>query len=180
MISEKTKVKLSEARKKNNPGSFKRGEMNPGKHKSDKWKENISNSKKGKPAWNRGIKGTGGHNKTSFKKGRAPWNKGKTYKGWKWKKGTKTPESQAIRNSREYRLWRTAIFEKNNFTCQKSGQRGGRLEAHHINNFEEKKELRLAIDNGITLSEKSHKEFHRIYSKKNNTREQLVEFLNNL
>ena len=33
------------------------------------------------------------------------------------------------------------------------------------------------IDNGITLSEKAHKEFHRKYGKQNNTLSQLKEFL---
>ena len=38
-------------------------------------------------------------------------------------------------------------------------------------------ELKFAIDNGITLSKKAHDEFHKLYGKNNNTREQLVEFL---
>ena len=42
----------------------------------------------------------------------------------------------------------------------------------------EKATKRFAIDNGITLLEEVHKEFHKIYDKKNNTREQLKEFLN--
>ena len=46
-----------------------------------------------------------------------------------------------------------------------------------INNFADFPELRLAIDNGITLSEKAHKDFHNIYGNKNNTKEQLEEFL---
>ena len=35
----------------------------------------------------------------------------------------------------------------------------------------------IIYDNGITLSEKTHKEFHKKYCKKNNTREQLDEFI---
>ena len=33
--------------------------------------------------------------------------------------------------------------------------------------------------NGITLSEKSHKDFHILYGKKNNTEDQIKEFLSN-
>ena len=69
------------------------------------------------------------------------------------------------------------MFERDNFTCQKYDIRGGLLVAHHINNFSEFPELRFAIDNGITLSQKAHNDFHKIYGKINNTKEQLEEFL---
>ena len=90
------------------------------------------------------------------------------------------PEKERIRKSMEYILWRKAIYERDNFICQKYGTIGGRLVAHHTNNFEDFPELRLAIDNGITLSEKAHREFHKKYGNKNNTMEQLNEFLNNV
>ena len=37
---------------------------------------------------------------------------------------------------------------------------------------------RTAIENGITLSLKAHREFHKKYGFRNNTKEQLEEFLN--
>lgn len=98
-------------------------------------------------------------------------------KNGNWKGGI-TPKNKKIRNSIEYRLWRKAIFERDNFTCQKCGEHGGKLMAHHINNFTDFSELRLAIDNGITLCKKCHTEFHKKYGYKNNTKEQLEEFLN--
>jgi hypothetical protein len=89
------------------------------------------------------------------------------------------PENERIRKSFEYKLWRKAIFERDKFTCQKTGVIGGKLVAHHINNFNDFPELRLAIDNGITLLKIVHIAFHKKYGKQNNTREQLLEFLNN-
>ncbi len=93
-----------------------------------------------------------------------------------WKGGI-TPENKKTRRGIETLLWREAVFARDNWTCQKTGVKGDRTNAHHIQNFAQFPELRFAIDNGITLSEKSHMEFHKIYGRKNNTREQLVEFL---
>ncbi len=105
--------------------------------------------------------------KTEFKKGHKPWN---------WKGGI-SPEYSRIRSSVENKLWRDSVFSRDNWTCQKYMIKGCKLNPHHILNFSSNPELRFAIDNGITLSEKAHKEFHKIYGKKNNTRKQLLEFL---
>lgn len=105
----------------------------------------------------------------------------KEYSGensWNWKGGL-TPERNKIRKSIEYRLWRNSVLARDSFTCQKTGVKGGTLRAHHIQNFAQFPELRFAIDNGITLSKESHNEFHKLYGIKNNTKEQLEEFLNN-
>lgn len=77
----------------------------------------------------------------------------------------------------EMRLWRRACLERDNYTCQKTGIRGGKLRVHHINSFAEHKDLRLAIDNWITLCEEMHIRFHKLYGKSNNTKEQLNDFL---
>jgi len=57
------------------------------------------------------------------------------------------------------------------------GKQGGYLHPHHIKNFAEYPELRFAIDNGITFRKGCHEEFHKIYGRTHNTREQLDEFL---
>lgn len=121
----------------------------------------------------KGEKGKHFSLKTEFKKGQ---NKGE--KNLRWKGGI-TPENIKIRNSIETKLWKQSVFAKDGYTCQKTGIKGGKLIAHHIQNFSKYPELRFAIDNGITLSEKSHKEFHKKYGIKNNSREQLLEFLSN-
>jgi hypothetical protein len=95
---------------------------------------------------------------------------------WNWKGGI-TPEIRKIRNSLEIKLWRKSVFERDGFTCQKTGLKGGSLVAHHINNFSSFPELRTSIENGITLSKESHMDFHNNYGRRNNTKEQLLEFL---
>lgn len=93
----------------------------------------------------------------------------------------RTPYNIRIRHSIEYRLWRESVYARDNWTCQKCGDNtGGNLNAHHIKNFSDYIELRFAIDNGITFCEECHQKFHKIYGTKNNTEEQLIEFLQNL
>lgn len=99
-----------------------------------------------------------------------------------WKGGI-TPENIKIRNSIEIRLWREAVFARDNWTCQKCKERSSKgikvyLQPHHIKNFAECIELRTSIENGITFCKKCHSKFHKKYGKKNNTKEQLEEFLN--
>lgn len=96
---------------------------------------------------------------------------------WKAKDTGYTSENKKLRMNKKWRDWRKAVFTKDNWTCQKYKIKSGRLHPHHIQNFAEFPELRFEIDNGITLSEKAHKEFHKIYGYKNNTKEQLEEFL---
>lgn len=93
-----------------------------------------------------------------------------------WKGGVTHPNLKE-RQTFEAKLWKKMCLERDNFTCQKTGQTGGDLVVHHINNFAEFPELRTSLENGITLSRKSHIAFHKKYGFKNNTREQIIKFL---
>lgn len=87
------------------------------------------------------------------------------------------------RSTYEYRYWRKSIFERDLYTCQCCGVKSGvgnkvELNAHHIKNWKDNEDLRYDTDNGITLCDKCHTNFHSKYGKKNNTEQQLKEFIN--
>jgi hypothetical protein len=57
-----------------------------------------------------------------------------------------------------YTTWRTAVFTRDDFTCQVCGHRGGQLEAHHIKSWAKFPELRYVVSNGkTTCKEPCHK-----------------------
>ena len=141
--------------------------------------------KKGQIAWNKGL--TKKTDKRILKYalsggvtriGQEAWNNGKILpplslkhrlkiskalkgeKGSGWRGGI-TPINAKIRNSMKFKLWREAVFERDNYTCQMCGQRGGKLRPHHIWNFALFIYLRFNIDNGITLCKECHKEVHK-------------------
>lgn len=73
-----------------------------------------------------------------------------------WKGGKRSP-NELFRKSVEYKIWRDAVYRRDDFTCQECGKRGGKLNADHIKPFALFPDLRLAIDNGRTLCLKCHR-----------------------
>ena len=120
-----------------------------------------------------------GNNLPPKQNGNIPWNKGlnkKTdkriermskdrmgIKNWMWKDDT--TQSWRDKHKRELRKWRERIFERDNYTCQKCGERGGQLHPHHIRHLSEYPEEALDIDNGITLCIRCHKKEHLVFGK---------------
>lgn len=72
-----------------------------------------------------------------------------------WRGGI-TSINRRLRNSVEWRLWREAVFARDNWTCRDCGRRGVELHPHHVKQFAYYPELRFAIDNGLTLCKKCH------------------------
>jgi 5-methylcytosine-specific restriction endonuclease McrA len=56
----------------------------------------------------------------------------------------------------DYRLWRETVFERDDFTCQSCGQRGGYLIADHIQPWKTHPLLRYSVENGRTLCKECH------------------------
>lgn len=92
-----------------------------------------------------------------------------------WKGGFEYQHDK--RNTPEYRVWRKSVFERDDYTCQKCGKRGHRLNAHHIHNYATNEELRFDESNGISLCEECHKDFHHINGYLNTNEKQLYEFI---
>jgi hypothetical protein len=164
-VSEETKKKMSLSKK--------------GKLFSKEHLENLRKSHLGQKAWNAGLTKEVDDRvrmRVEVRKRMSETHRLRKKESHLWKGGI-NPVNDSIRKSIEFKLWRESIFSRDGWTCQKTGVKGGKLNAHHIKNFSQFPELRFAIDNGVTLSVESHREFHKRYGTKNNTTEQLKEFL---
>lgn len=100
----------------------------------------------------------------------------------RWKGGV--AYHRVERSCWEYRQWRTAVFNRDKYTCQCCGAKSAKgksvtLVGHHIRNWKDNLNIRYDVSNGITLCEECHIQFHIKYGKKNNTPEQLSEFIDN-
>ena len=97
------------------------------------------------------------------KKLKATWKKiglkNKKEKNPNWKGGI-SPLRKLLEGTSKYRKWREKIFKRDDYTCQDCGNSGGELHAHHIKSFAEFPELRLDLDNGLTLCKKCHYKNH--------------------
>lgn len=189
VVSEETKEKIRKAHIGRHPSEQSRQKMresklgeknnNFGKKFSKERKEKIRLSNIGKKRTveskiKMSISHKGKKQSAEVRKKNSESNSGEKHYNWK---GGRSTENQRIRNGIDIRLWREAVFARDNWTCQKTKVKGGRLVAHHIQNFSKYPELRFAIDNGITLSNESHIAFHKKYGNKNNTMEQIEEYI---
>ena len=93
-----------------------------------------------------------------------------------WKGGI-SEESNLLRTSKEYQEWMGFVFERDNYMCKKCGQVGGNLNAHHIQEFANNREIIFSVDNGVTFCERCHRKFHKKYGKKNLSQEQVNKFI---
>ena len=135
------------------------GTSNKGKKRSLEERKRMSTSAK-----KRGLTGFLGKRKSKKTREKLSiiaiqqWRDGQFGRGNKshsWKGGI-TPINKVIRTSVEYKLWRTAVFIRDNRTCIWCGSKNN-IEADHIKPFCIFPELRFAIDNGRTLCHDCHR-----------------------
>ena len=162
-----------------------------GKHHSEKVKERMRKAKLGKKSTQKtkdkiskaftgrtlseshkrkiGLGNIGKFVSEETRKAQGEWRsknfRGENNPNWRGELAT-TPRNELIRASIEYRLWREAVFARDNWMCQECGARSGNgiriyLQAHHIKSFAKHPELRFAIDNGVTLCIECHKAMRR-------------------
>lgn len=99
--------------------------------------------------------------------------------------GGKTSELHLARNNAFYDKWREDVYAKDWYTCQCCGKsKGIDKEAHHFSSFAEDIDRRYDISNGILLCKQCHSAvveggFHYVYGVKDNTPQQLEEYINN-
>lgn len=78
-----------------------------------------------------------------------------------WKGGVSYINGR-IRKGVEWKMWREAIFKRDDWTCQDCGARSGKgksieLHPHHVKQYATHPELRFDVSNGITLCKECHK-----------------------
>lgn len=149
---------------------------NKGKKLSDIHKLNLSISHKGKKLSEEckrkiGLKSTGRTHtvskesrikiglagkgrKVSIETRKKISNSHKGEKSYLWKGGISQDTSHYF--SLDYKLWREAVFDRDNYTCQNCGIKGIYVTAHHIKSWKNYPNLRYEIDNGLTLCELCH------------------------
>jgi hypothetical protein len=150
---------------------------NKGKVGKSSWNKGIPWTKEFREVIVKAKKGKHYSPKTEFKKGQEAWNKGLDGKDYlskearekmavwgdkhgkgtpNWKGGT-TKLGQLIRSQRVYYHWRTAVFQRDNWTCQHCGARSKKgkkiiLHCDHINPF-----YKILKENKITTVEQAKK-----------------------
>lgn len=160
----------------NHPNSkknrFKKGDNGwVGRKHTKKSKIKMKQSQKERfaknPVWNKGKKRSPFSKKWRTNMSEGQQKRVKEGRNNFWKGGI-TPLNAKIRKSLEFKLWREAVFTRDDWTCQKCGRRNYQglgksiiLHPHHIKPFAKYPELRFDISNGVTLCKRCHKKTYK-------------------
>ena len=92
-----------------------------------------------------------------------------------------TDEERLIgRNLPGYSGWRNSVYTRDDYTCQVCYVKGNSINAHHLQGYNKHIDLRTDKNNGVTMCSEHHNDFHNIYGRGNNTKEQYEEYKNNI
>ena len=69
-------------------------------------------------------------------------------------------ERQRARDGNNLKQWRTAVYQRDHYTCQRCGHKGTKLHAHHNKSYADFPNLRFDVDNGITVCIPCHEKIH--------------------
>jgi len=128
-------------------GDSQRGRSKNFKH-TEEWKKNLSERMKGNKF------ASGRVMPEAERLARSKKNRGPDCRLWK---GGVTPINESIRKSAEYKIWRDAVYKRDNWTCQSCGVYGVDVHADHIKPFAFFPELRFDVDNGRVLCVPCHR-----------------------
>lgn len=108
--------------------------------------------------WNKGLNGVHLSPATEFKVGDCRIT-GENNINWK---GGVSDVNRKIRKSKEYKTWRTNIYQRDGWVCRLCDVKcqTGNIVAHHIDNFADNEDKRFDLDNGVTLCRSCHAKIH--------------------
>lgn len=161
------KIKLKNRRSKRCRRCANLGKRNPayGKKRSLKARTLTSKANKGNPICGAWIKGKKHKLSTRLKMSRAQKKKIKEGKhNWQDKIGKNTYKKRRnYMKDIKYKLWRTKVFERDNYFCIRCKKKNIYIHADHILSWAHYPQLRYNINNGRTLCMKCH--FYITYNK---------------
>lgn len=158
--SEETKRKMSESQqgRKRGPMSEEQKEKirqaHLGKPKSEAVRESIRQRQIGNTIW------VGRKHSEATRRKLSEQRLGNRSSSWN---GGSSEENRGRYQHVDYKLWREAVYSRDDFTCAKTGERGGVLRPHHIYSWSKHPQIRLDVYNGITMTEEAHDNFHKTY-----------------
>lgn len=151
----------------------------PAWNKGKKWSEEIkgkmSSSHVGKPVKNKGVPMSEEQKRKISESlmGRPTGRTGEKSNLWR---GGRSREYDKLKNSIEWKNWRRAVFERDNYTCQKCVSKNykglGRtieIHPHHIKDRKNFPELQFEVSNGQTLCVDCHRQTDNYGQKANST-----------
>lgn len=94
-----------------------------------------------------------------------------------WKPDKTDEERELQRCYPEYTQFIKDVYERDDYTCTVCAVKGGQLNAHHLNGYHWHRQGRTNVNNAVTLCNLCHEDFHKVYGRKENTKEQFEEYL---